>query len=159
MVLLHSTLFYFILLWLYFTLPYMALLHSTIAASSLYLNLYTSLHHAWWSEVYRFRYTRGSTSFYMTVLHCTMALLDSAVGLLYSTWLYSLYQGSNSVYFTLFYSTIGIIHSTWLQSTMALLHCIIHCTSMYYGSPSLYFTLPESTSIHMALLKTTFLHI
>ena len=123
MVLLHSTLPYITLPWLYF------ILHSSI------------LHY------YR------STSLYLILLPSTIAVLHSTWLYIILPWLYFtlhdstlLYHGCTSLYITLHHSIMPLLHSTLFSSLLhhgstalyfALHHsslALLHCTLLYHGS-------------------------
>ena len=108
-----------------------------------------------------------STSLYMILIHCTMALLGSTrlyLALLDST---THYHDSTWLFMTLLHSTMASLASTWLYCILPWLYlALLHSTTPYHGStwlylilqgtiPSLYVTLFDST---MALLQSAWLY-
>ena len=110
------------------------------------------LHSTWFSHV--------STSLYSSLLHSTMALLESTLpikAVLHFTW-FLLFHGSSSlytwlkitlpwVYFTVLHSTslnVVILHSTWLNLTLSKFYFILLDTTL----PWLYITLLDCTSLY-----------
>ena len=166
MALLHSSLLYIILLWLYspyFTLYYstIVLLHSTSLFFTLYCSTRALLHSLWlYTTVPLFclflldstlLYHR-STSFYLTLHYSTIILLDSIgstflyYGPYLSIWLYVTLPWLYSIYLTLHCSPIVLHLSTWwLYITDSISHVLLASTLLFHGSTSPYITLLPST--------------
>ena len=123
MVLLHSTLLYIILLWLYFT-P---------LDSTLFYHGSTSLHPLDSTLLY---FTLQSTWLYislpwlyLTLQYSSMALHDSTILYHGSTWLYT------------HYSTMALLQSTWLYNTLPWLYLTLY-TLLYHDYVFLFSLVP-----------------
>ena len=120
-----------------------------------------------WSSAFNTT-VEGSTSLYLIILHCTVALLGSTcMTLLHSTKALNHYTTLYYICMALLDSTcMTLLHSAMVQRTWRYLSIpdssILYQGSawVYYTLPWLYFSIPNSTSLHhgsscMALLDST----